>query len=108
MKLSAYNENWYVQAPANAALKAMARTIPEVLRIFHMRLRSSDFEQSAHSASAIRDIAEKEPGLLDPKLLKSDLVFLKSCGNVEAEGLIRASVSKARRAKRTTHYRYGL
>lgn len=40
MKLSVYNEDWYVQAPANAALKAMVRTTPEVLRIFHLRLRS--------------------------------------------------------------------
>ena len=108
MKLSVYNEDWYVQAPANAALKAMARTIPEVLRMFHMRLRSSDFEESVHSASGIREIADKEPGLLDAKLLKSDLVFLKTCGNVEAERLIRASISKVRRVKRTTHYRYGL
>lgn len=107
MKLSVYNEDWYVQAPANAALKAMARTTPEVLRIFHTRLRSSDFEESAHSALAIGDIADKEPGLLDPQLLKSELVFLKTRGNVEAERLIRVAISKASKSKRTKHYRYG-
>jgi hypothetical protein len=108
LKLSVYNEDWYVQAPANAALKAMARTVPEVLRIFHMRLRSPDFEESTHSAFAIREVADKEPGLLDPEQLKRDLVFLKTCGNVEAERLIRASVSRARKVKHSIHYRYGL
>jgi hypothetical protein len=71
MKLSVYDEDWYVQAPANASLKAMARVTPEVLRIFLVRLRSSNFEESAHSASAIRDIADNEPELFSPEVLQS-------------------------------------
>jgi hypothetical protein len=108
MKLSVYNEDWYVQAPANAALKAMVRTTPEVLRIFRLRLRSQGCEEAIHAAKAIRDIAEKEPGLLDPNLLRRDFVGLKKSGNNEAANHIGAAFSKARKAKRTDHYRYGL
>ena len=36
-RLSVYDEDWYVQAPANAALKAIASSIPSVLRIYFMR-----------------------------------------------------------------------
>jgi len=108
MKLSVYNEDWYVQAPANAALKAMVRTTPQVLRIFRLRLRSRDCEEAIHAAEAIRDIAEKEPGLLDPNLLRRDFVGLKESGNGEAANHIRAAISKAGKAKRTEHYRYGL
>ena len=108
MRLSVYNEDWYVQAPANAALKAMARTTPEVLRIFRERTRSSNIEESAHSASAISDIADTEPGLLDPKLLKQDLSFLKERRNADASRLIGRAISKAAKAKRIQRYRYGL
>jgi hypothetical protein len=108
MKLSVYNEEWYVQTPANSALKAMARTVPEVLRIFHLRLRSSNFEASTHSAEAIRSVADNEPGLLDPEQLKRDLVFLKESGNIDAADQIKAAISKVTKVKRTTHYRYGL
>jgi hypothetical protein len=108
MKLSVYDEDWYVQTPANAGLKAIARTTPEVLRIFHTRLRSSNFGESTHSAEAIRSIADNEPGLLDAELLKSDLVFLKKCGNDEAARHIRTAISKTSKAKRIIHYRYGL
>lgn len=108
MKLSVYNEDWYVQAPANAALKAMAKTTPEVLKIFHVRLRSRNYEEAIHAAEAIRDIADKEPGLLDPDLLRRDLVSLKKSGNSEAADQIRAAISKAGKAKRMDHYRYGL
>ena len=73
-----------------------------------MRLRSSNFEESAHSALAIRNVADKEPGLLDPELLKRDLVFLKNSGNVEAARQFSVAISKVRRVKRTIHYRYGL
>src|ERR1700693_4194863 len=32
-RLSVHDEDWYVQAPANAALKAMIRSIPATLHI---------------------------------------------------------------------------
>ena len=37
LKLSAYDEDWYVERPANAALKTMARSVREVLSIFFAR-----------------------------------------------------------------------
>jgi len=41
LKLGVYDEDWYVEAPAAAALKAMARSFPEVLNVFFMQLRST-------------------------------------------------------------------
>jgi hypothetical protein len=108
LKLSVYNEDWYVQTPANAAIKAMARAMPEVLRIFHVRLRSSDLEESIHSAEAIKSVAEKEPGLLDRDLLKRDLAFLTRARNGVAARHIRLALSRVSRVRRTQHYRYGL
>jgi hypothetical protein len=63
LKLSIYNEDWYVQAPVNAALKAMARSIPAVLRIFLLRLHSAHPEERARAAAALDEIASKEPEL---------------------------------------------
>lgn len=34
LKLSVHDEDWYVEVPANAALKAMVRSFPAVLKIF--------------------------------------------------------------------------
>lgn len=65
LKLSVHDEDWYVQAPANAALKSMAGAVPGVLEIVYSRLRSSDAEERAHAAACILDIAKGEPGLLE-------------------------------------------
>ena len=42
LRLSRYDEDWYVQAPANAALKTIAHAVPGVLRIFFDRLKSGE------------------------------------------------------------------
>jgi hypothetical protein len=42
MKLSVYDEDWYVQASANASLKAMARVTPEVFE--NLSRATSQFE----------------------------------------------------------------
>jgi hypothetical protein len=66
IKLSVHSEDWYVETPANAALKAMARSMPAVLHTFFTRLHSQDAEKRVHAAHALRDIAKREPEILDP------------------------------------------
>ena len=108
IRLSVYDEDWYVQAPANAALKAMARSFPLVLRIVLKRLLSPVAEESAHAAYAILDIAKNEPGLLDAKLLRNALKSLRLSGHREAASHIVSALSRRKRAKPTGRYRYGL
>lgn len=66
LSLSKYDEDWYVQAPANAALKSMVRSVPGVLEIFFSRIGSSSEEERAHAADCILDIAKNDPVVLDP------------------------------------------
>jgi hypothetical protein len=72
IRLSKHNEDWYVQAPANAALKTLARSMPNVLRVYLARLRSADKWEREHSASALTDIARHEPDLIDRKALNAN------------------------------------
>lgn len=108
LKLSVYDEDWYVQAPANAALKAMARSFPAVLRIFHRRLHSDEPDEAAHAAAALMDVAMKEPELLDASLLRSELRQLKRRGYDEAGGHLTRALSRLKGVSRTQRFRYGL
>jgi TIR domain len=108
LKLSRYDEDWYVQAPANAALKAMAKTFPDVLRIFYVRLRSDVEEERAHSAYQIEQVASQELGLIEPPLLRKEIVRLKQLGDRKTLRRLSKTLSRARSVKRTDRYRYGL
>jgi hypothetical protein len=77
MKLSASDEDWYVERPANAALKAIARSMPAVLQIFFERLHGEAPEQRIHAAHNIADIAKCEPQILDVKKLSRELSILR-------------------------------
>jgi hypothetical protein len=108
LKLSVYDEDWYVQAPANAALKAMARSFPDVLRVFYMRLHSNVEEERAHSVAQIEDVAANEPGLIEPRLMRSELARLKRIGDDKIFRRLSKVLAKVKRVKRTGLYRYGL
>jgi len=108
LNLSVHDEDWYVQAPANAALKSMAGAVPGVLEIFYSRLRSSDAEERAHAAACILDIAENEPNLLDRDDLKQASAKLKSLGDREALDRVRRSLAKVKSKRTLNRYKYGL
>ena len=108
IKLSVYSEDWYVETPANAALKAMARSMPAVLRIFFARLRSQDAEERVHAARALREIAKREPEILDPDELKTELSRLKALGDKKASAAIAEVLPKVLRSTRIKGYKYGL
>jgi hypothetical protein len=108
IKLAVYDEDWYVQAPANAALKAMARALPAVLRIFFMRLHSPDAEERNHAASALLGIAAEEPEILEPEELQRELSRLKRIGDKDAVRDIERALPKVQRARRVSRYKYGI
>jgi hypothetical protein len=108
LKLSVFDEDGYVEAPANAALKAMVRSVPAVLQIFYRRLHAATGEERAHAAGAIRDIAMREAYLLSSNRLKQELQQLQELGDTEAAKLIEFAYSKSRKARRRSHIRYGL
>jgi hypothetical protein len=108
VRLSVHDEDWYVQAPANAALKSMASAVPGVLEIFYWRLRSSAAEERAHAAACILDIAKKEPDLLDGDDLREATVALRNLADREALGKVRQSLTKVKRRGTRRGYKYGL
>ena len=71
LKLSAFDEDWYVQAPANAALQALVQPIPEIIQIFYNRLGSSNSEEREHASYRILGIAREEPELLERDQLRA-------------------------------------
>ncbi|MGH9325289.1 MAG: toll/interleukin-1 receptor domain-containing protein [Terriglobia bacterium] len=108
LKLSKSDEDWYVQAPANAALKAMARSFPDVLRIFYTRLRSEAEDERWHSLAQIEGVAKEEPGLIEPQVLREEAVRLKRLGDLKASDRLHRVLSRVKKVKRTGPYRYGL
>jgi hypothetical protein len=109
IRLSVFDEDWYVQAPANAALKTLARSMPGVLRVLFSRLGSDNKDECAHSAAALRDIARTEPDLLDGEELEEHLARIqKMGGNREAAVHLQAAVSDVRGVRRAKRYKYGL
>src|SRR5262249_46090945 len=106
--LSAYGEDWYVQAPANAALKTLARSMPQILSIFIDRLHSRDPLEREHAAGALADIGTKEPELLDYVEIRCEIMLLKKLKDKNAVRQLNAVLSKLRCAPRRQRYRYGL
>jgi len=43
-RLSVFSEDWYLERPANAALKALVRSMPIVLEVFFQRFYSRDLD----------------------------------------------------------------
>jgi len=108
IKLSVANEDWYVQAPANAALKALAQSTPGVLKIYYERLENENADERALAAYSIHSIASVEPELLDAGALKSALKRLSRKIDREAITYLETAIPKVEKTKRKRFYRYGL
>jgi|HubBroStandDraft_1064217.scaffolds.fasta_scaffold97539_2 TIR domain len=107
VKLSSYDEDWYVETPANSALKAMARSFPAVLRVFIQRLRSTSPDEREHAVDEIHDIASKEPEILAVEELEDALLYLRSIGDKDASRRLAEALSKAKTVSQKPRYRYG-
>ncbi|HEY4354238.1 MAG TPA: 5'-methylthioadenosine/S-adenosylhomocysteine nucleosidase [Acidobacteriaceae bacterium] len=108
IRLSAYDEDWYVEAPANAALKAMASTFPDVLEIFFGRLRSEHPDERAHAAHQVQSISEVDPSIFDSKRLAKELKLLRKMKDTEASEVLTKALVAVGGVKRRDRYRYGL
>jgi len=108
MRLSVHTEDWYVESPANAALKAMARHMPAVLHIFFMRLRSTSLDERLHAAYALRDIAKKEPEILDAAEIRGELARLRGLGDKKSAAIVKTIFDRVRRVRKVVGYKYGL
>jgi nucleoside phosphorylase len=108
INLSVYSEDWYVEAPANAALKAIARAMPAVLQIFFSRLSSGDAGARLHAAQTLVEIADKEPEILDPDDLRIGLARLKTLGDGKVAAIIAKVLRKIARTPRHQGYKYGI
>jgi hypothetical protein len=107
-KLSVYDEDWYVEAPANAALKSMAASVREVMGVFFARLRSDVAEERAHAGQNVLEIAEKEPEILDPEIVAAAIKHLRLLSDKQAlPKLLRASALLGK-ATYVSGYKYGL
>lgn len=108
VKLSVHTEDWYVERPANAALKSMVRAVPGVLQIYYSRVRSSDAEEREHSASNLLEIAEKEPELLDRTDLTAAIRDLKHMGDRGALEYVQRAIARVREGEPPSRFKYGL
>jgi|SRR5579862_346945 len=108
MKLSTYDEDWYVQAPANAALKTMLSSMPNIYRIFRARLRGSNADEREHAASQLADIARTEPWLLDSEELEAQAKWLRSLRHHKAATILIEVLPLVRAAPRRSEFKYGL
>jgi hypothetical protein len=108
LNLSKYDEDWYVQSPANAAPKSIASSQPAILHIFYQRLLSDDPDERAHAAYALAEIAHREPEILNLSLLKHAHVQLVKLGDKEARHHIETALPLVQNAQEMFRYKYGL
>jgi hypothetical protein len=108
IRLSKHDEDWYVQAPANAAIKTLARSMPNIIRLYVSRLESGDRWEREHSAHALTDIAEQEPDLIDRDVLREKLKSLRSLGDKKCARQIETVLRLTKGSSRSTQFKYGL
>ena len=108
IKLSVHDEDWYVEAPANAALKSMASSVREVIGIFLRRLHSEVTEERNHAARNVLEIAEKEAEILDPTMIEAEIRYLHSISDKESLALLVRAAGLTKKTVFASGYKYGL
>lgn len=108
LKLARFDEDWYVMAPATAALKALCASRPAIQRVFFNWLHSDDPAEREHAASAIADIAHEEPEILEPGELTQEATRLKEIGDHVASGIIAEVIPLVANVERGFRFKYGL
>ena len=106
LKLAVPDEDWYVEAPAVAALKTLVRAIPPVLQVFLSSLRSANPDERIHAAQALAEIAEQEPELLDADELKKQFEGLKRAGDRDSAIYLQEALDRVKGAKPGSRYKY--
>ena len=86
----------------------MVRAVPATLHIFFSRLRSSDAEELEHAASALADIASKEPELLDAEQLRLEIGRLEKLGQIDGLARLKKALIEVEKTERAEGYKYGI
>ncbi|MGP8281612.1 MAG: hypothetical protein ACLQT6_02730 [Desulfomonilaceae bacterium] len=107
LKLAVPDEDYYVDTPATAALKILARYRPAILRIFLMRLADSDPSVRIHAAEALSSISHVEPEILDPLELKKELDKMKTLDDPISKGHLSKALENAEQRARVSPDKYG-
>jgi hypothetical protein len=109
-RLAVPDEDWYVDAPATAALLSLAHHQPSVLEFFYLQLTDSDSYTREHGAEALARIAKEEPEILDADVLRASLEQVEHRGDRKTASAIRQAIDALKRVKRTANpfYRYSL
>ena len=107
-RLSRYDEDWYVMAPAVAALKSLVRPMPAVLAFFYQGLHDEDSQAREHASDAVFNISQKEPDLLDPNDLEREIAQLWRIGDEWSAKTMTNALFNARQSKRNDGYKYGI
>jgi hypothetical protein len=108
LKLARFDEDWYVEAPATAALKSLSASRPAVQLVFLKWLHSDDPLEREHAASAIASIARKEPEILDPQELSQEAIRLQQIGDRIASEILAEVLPLIQKAERGFRFKYGL
>lgn len=106
VRLAMYNEDWYVRSPATAALKAMARSRPAVIRVFFSGLNNSDADSREHASRTIADIAEIDPEILEREELERKLSMLEEMHDERSRDNIAEAISRVEKSDPRNKYKY--
>ncbi|WIG58338.1 MAG: hypothetical protein OJF49_001084 [Ktedonobacterales bacterium] len=107
-RLAVPDEDWYVEAPATAALKTLVGRQRDVLYVFFQRLHSSAADVREYAARALADIAREEPEILSATEIRKERQHLKKLKDKEAVSLLDDALTHLDGAKEKGAYKYGL
>ncbi len=107
-RLAVPNEDWYVEAPATAALKTLVGYQRAVLHVFFQRLHSSEPDVREYAARALADIARKEPECLSASEIRRERQYLKTLKDDEAIVHLDDALTRLDGVNEKRAYKYGL
>jgi hypothetical protein len=109
-RLASPDEDWYVDAPATAALLSLARHQRAVIGFFYLQLHDTDPYARAHGAEAIARVAKMEPEILNADDLELALGELERVGHSDTASAVRRVLGTVKKVHKTNRsaFRYGL
>jgi len=107
-RLAVPDEDWYVEAPATAALKTLVGRQRDVLYVFFQRLHSPAADVREYAASALADIAREEPEILSATEIRKERQYLKKLNDKAAASLLNDALTHLDGVKEKGAYKYGI
>jgi len=107
-RLAVPDEDWYVEAPATAALKTLVGRQRDVLYVFFQRLHSPAADVREYAANALADIAREEPEILSATEIRKEHQYLKKLNDKAAASLLNDALTHLDGVKEKRAYKYGI